>query len=402
VPSSIISKVAVCVCLLIAGAACAETPVSQPAGALSAKENTGWPFSGEAVVRVEPATVAQGDIVSVVCEVVRTGGAGPVYNPFLLENYKLPAQIVVTSADGRVRHELLSAGERDLDTETAWRNSGLILGRRLTVSVDDPDNTRTEGAGRGKVIRLSPGDYYVQAIYSHWYASVWPDTLQPKAGEPPIANVHEPRAFRGWSEQDMDRPLLISKPVKFVVVTRAAAEARVEPEADACPLHVELRPSSTRIIVGRKAEIEIRFVNQSDETLDVFDPTFSGFISGWSRGASVLAILDRDGNYIGDLLHRPSGSSDAPRKRNWVSLPPGGIIASKYRFTAGIVLGTQHWHLGNLLSPDKYFLELRVHERVLSSPWDGPNIRDWNRDFPGAEICRSQRVELELLPRTGD
>jgi hypothetical protein len=67
------------------------------------------------------------------------------------------------------------------------------------------------------------------------------------------------------------------------------------------------------------------------------------------------------------------------------------------------------------LTVGKYSLELRAHAPVLSgmpafvtarknrtSDANHPSYGEWRRSFPGPEICRSNRVELEILPRTGD
>lgn len=175
-----------------------------------------------------------------------------------------------------------------------------------------------------------------------------------------------------------------------------------------CPLGAELRPSRIDVAAGERAMVEVRFVNRSNKQIDVFNPKLNPLLSPWSR-ATVLAILRDDGTYVGDLLYRTGGSSTPPTRLDWQKLEPGEAITTSFTFWAGIVPNTTYFHTGNLLPPGKYFLEIRVHDRVLSRPplfvtesielrsnLNHPTYSNWMLGFPGQEICRSNRVALEI------
>ena len=121
-------------------------------------------------------------------------------------------------------------------------------------------------------------------------------------------------------------------------------------------------------------------------------------------------------------------------------MPGGAFVSQPFEFRIGTVDGFAHWHGGNMLPPGKYFLELRVYDHILIRPWNlervmrlyaeadmkafgesvdpafhdrplppdepkepvGLSYDQWRRTLPGPEICRSNRVELEILPPTGD
>jgi hypothetical protein len=201
---------------------------------------------------------------------------------------------------------------------------------------------------------------------------------------------------------------------------------------------VNLQPAKITAVFGRPTEVEIRMTNASDQTLEVYDPSLNGLL--WGRRAVVLEVLDSEGNDLGNLLLRNfGGSAMSPGKRDWVSLEPGKIASGQFRFLAGKVPNVEGG-VADDLPPGKYFLELRVHRHVISGrpdlsgieamlrkagaraaanggfkvppdlleaePEKNPKPRisyeEWERTLPGPEILRSKRIELEILPRTGD
>jgi hypothetical protein len=405
-------------------------------GAHPPLESRNWPFAGRATVRVEPASVAWGETFQLDCE-VKCSGSATLYNPFLAEEHRLPAQIIISSMDGKVRRELLRRTDAAPANHpaTTWLSTwGVSLGRRFTIRV----GVTAEGADDSgiRTIDLPPGEYFVQAIYSYWIcpARVWHLPLERR---PADAKPEEPQPVGGLSAAQMERPLLVSEPVKVVVTSPSVPrEQQQKPQPDAFPLRCELRPDSTQVVVGRPAKIEFRFTNESDQTLEVFEPLHALGKGPWR--AAILAVLDADGNVIGDLFYRMAGKANRPTTTSWVWMPPGAFVATPYQFRAGILEGTRHFHAGNPLPPGKYFLELRIHDHALSGrPWDmgrierlelaailerlgrslpageaqedpvkdvpeGPTLNEWLWSLPGREVSRSQRVTLELLPRTGD
>jgi hypothetical protein len=202
-------------------------------------------------------------------------------------------------------------------------------------------------------------------------------------------------------------------------------------------LDVELKPAKITAVFGRPTDVEIRMTNASDMPLEVYDPAVNALL--WGQRAVVLEILDADGNDLGNLLPRYGVSASTPYKTDWVSLEPGKTASGEIPFLAGKIPdvegGVEHD-----LPPGKYFLELRVHGHVLSGrpdlsrkeaglrraaaraaanggfkvppdllesePEKDPKPRisyeEWERTLPGPEILRSKRIELEILPRTGE
>jgi hypothetical protein len=98
-----------CVLLIVMHHCDADEPAAHfPKGAmLPSQKLDGGSIQGEALMRVKPSTVALGESFNLECEIRCTGGAGDVWNGFLSEDVVLPAQVIIASADGKVRHELL-------------------------------------------------------------------------------------------------------------------------------------------------------------------------------------------------------------------------------------------------------------------------------------------------------
>jgi hypothetical protein len=153
--------------------------------------------------------------------------------------------------------------------------------------------------------------------------------------------------------------------------------------------------------------------NQSDKTIEVFDPLLDRLLA---RHAMSLLIIAPDGTTIGDLLANGGrgGSMRLPEKEDWIRIPPRGIVSTKCSFVAGDVPNIDHIE-PEPLPPGRYFLEFCVHDRALSGLPAGftestsgkealklPSYEQWQIAFPGQEIGKSKRIELQLVPRTGD
>jgi hypothetical protein len=388
----------------------------------------------EAFLRVEPSQVSQGSTLKVECVVSSVNATGEVYNGFLNECLKLPAQIVFVSTDGNTRKSLLSPrGNAEKLESTQWLRlgSGTSIGREFSVSVSGVERGAPIKQGCDRVIDLPPGEYLVQLTYNHWLTSARPSFRE--SGELP-RHDDAPREKLNWSVLDMDRAMLATKPVKLIV-TAASNRSEDNVNKSVCPIVMDLRPSTVRAKFGRKADVEIRVINRSDHSVETFNPILAPLLR---RSAIALAILDEQGTYLGNLNYRNAGSQRDLTTTDWVRLPPGGILSSRQEFVAGNLADPQR--LGLQLPAGHYLVEARVNQHFIEPrPWDfalierqrsidsakrafGADVQvrtqydindriqlenalsfgDWSRTFPGPEICRSNRVELEILPRTGD
>jgi len=376
-----------------------------------------WNLEAEALMRVQPMRVPQGGSISIEIEVRCTKGIRRLYNGFLSEQLKLPAKIVITSADGKVRRELLGTGSagRQASTEKSWTyvHDLVTIGRELTVKIaNDPQSEIA--AQPVKAVYLVPGEYDIQVIYNHWLLAGWPNAPRPVPLRRGSATGDEPQVKDGWSESQMDEPFLISKPVRVTVTDdRTSVQDNVSLVESDCPLRLEIRPSSIAAKPGRQVDLEIRMTNQSDQSLTVFNPILDPKVP-WRLRVIDLVISRPDGSYLGDLLWSGFESSRGELDSDWVKVTPGGTMSSSFRYLAGSVPKTS-FTATSPLPPGTYALELRGHKSLLNPHpkitvrTDSKNrLLDFNSfeelrlAFAGTEICRSNRVELEILPRTGD
>jgi hypothetical protein len=394
----------------------AQTKTPASAVTLAPKIDDTSPFRCEALLRIEPASVAVGGTFKIACEVRGRGEQVHIYNGLLSERLKLPAQIVINSADGKLQHHLLQPAEGALEKSGAgcwvFLRSGRTIGRELTIKIAKPTSFRAT-LSRVRAIDLPPGDYYVQAIYNYWLVASWPN--EPGSSGPRTIDGmgDDPRAWKWRKNMNMDAPMAISEPLKLVVTADAAPAANDPPSID-CPLRLELHPPVKRDTDdGLQTEVRIRFTNQSDKIIDVFNPLLDSRLFVVPN-AVELALLNAAEKHIGNYTDVEVGSNRSPRRSDWVRFPPGGTISSNFRYRPDYV------PLSEFARPDglpagKYLLELRGHEALVSPPPDIINhtddatqiarhatYLDWRRSFPGPVICRSNRVELEILPRTGD
>jgi hypothetical protein len=299
------------------------------------------------------------------------------------------------------------------------------------IQIGRIQDTTNPLASHHRTLDLLPGDYYAQVVYDYRLVMPFSRAGKTLAEDEVISRI--PERAKGYDAEIQARgPLLISEPVKFTVASPADAKVPLQTQRtapDGPPVAAEIKVLTPKVIVGRQAQLELRFVNVSGKTIDVSAPILSG-----RDRASSLAIIAEDGTLIGDLFATPANSLEA----GWIALPPGGLLSRKFEFNAGFVWDTQYWNTDNLLPPGKYFLEWRIHHPLISGrPWDllsgtkrqianermragvlpgdldmlakdfqsrlSPLSRDqWRSTLPGPIICRSNRVELEILPRTGD
>jgi hypothetical protein len=137
----------------------------------------------------------------------------------------------------------------------------------------------------------------------------------------------------------------------------------------------------------------------------------NGFLSPYQ--AVVLEVTNEKEALIGDLLAPGRGSTQEPCRRDWYAMPPGATVSSRRTFTVGSVPGTRS---PRNLPPGKYFLEFNAREALFSGLPDALRDPDadpsesvrklfssgWGQQLKGPTVCRSNRVEFEILPETGD
>jgi hypothetical protein len=273
----------------------------------------------------------------------------------------------------------------------------------------------------------------VQAIYNHWLLAS--QTVPPPKVQSPDSGPIEPRPYLNWSPSQMDDAAAVSEPVKLKVVAAAPGAMRTSVAAEPLP-HIELRPAKLEAKFGQLAEVQVKMVNRSTNTVDMYNPILNQCY--FSKRAVTLAILSPAGEYAGDLLVRSGGPNLVLQSSAWARVPPGGLVSSRYSFRAGHVHDLEG-DIPDELPPGKYFLELRAFDHFISgrpnfseledglrvriaralgidlstvrAPIDSEgesdserrrSLRGWELTHPGEEILRSQRIELEIRPRTGD
>lgn len=202
---------------------------------------------------------------------------------------------------------------------------------------------------------------------------------------------------------------LTAVPWIAVCLVWAGNEAR---SRDDCPIRVTLRLPVAKVKNGQLTFAEVRFSNCARDTIEVFNPMLDRAVVPFDS-AAVLAILTADGKWIADVWPNDGGTSRGVHPSHWVSIPPDAFFDTELRFRPGGSPGTVNEHM---LVPGKYLLEMRIHSHIVS-PRPSPlgqsqghggamiyrqSLQDWERTFPGSELCRSNRITLEVLPLTGD
>jgi len=204
-------------------------------------------------------------------------------------------------------------------------------------------------------------------------------------------------------------------------------------------ISIEIGPPRIHTIIGRAVTLGVTIHNQSTKTIEVYDSTFERCLS-WQRAVS-LELSNDQGALPGNLLATFCGPNSPPSKTTWRDVPAGASGSANVSFYAGRV------HLSESdtyeFAPGMYTLRLRAFGHLISGrpelSWQvrqlhaalgrkyanedcpawlrdwvlapylpetphlehGPqDYGEWEKSFPGPEICESNRVELEILPRT--
>jgi len=372
-------------------------------------------FNCEAVLKVEPTTVAIGGEFRIVCEVIGHREPNDLFNGFLSERFKLPAQILITSTDGDLRREVLHCPEGASEKVGlhCWQyvRRGRTIGRELIVKVGKVTSA-IQIDSRLRAIDLPPGEYHVQVIYNHWLVAKWLNRPSYAGRRPTDGTENEPRPLE-WAADKMNEPLAISKPVKIVVTSEVVRKNDVE-QPSGKSLQLDLgRPEVKETPEGPRAILRMRMTNRANETITVFNP-FLDTRFFFEAKVMDLAILRPTDQLVGNYMDEFAGSSGRPTIRDWATVPPGGTVSSEFAFAPEHVPQTD-FSSRRKLPAGKYLLEMHGRAALLQPPplifaetndasaiATDPGYQEWRRAFPGPEICRSNRVELEILPRTGD
>jgi hypothetical protein len=360
----------------------------------------------EAVVRVAPTEVALGESLRIEVEVRCTRGLATLNNPFLAEQYELPAQLFIVSKDRTSRYELLHPRNRpDRNSVAPFSipvRSASAVGRDFLLRVSN-DESLESGAPLERKVRLAPGEYSVQIVYSRFLVANAIDWLR-----------NRPQRAISPSPMQNSEAILVSEPAEFKV-TLDVSDQRALPAVRDTSLHAELRPAKLSAKTGRRASIEVRFRNDSHDPLQLFNPTLNPGLFVFNRAVN-LDFINGEGHFLKDILRTEEGSFRGLLSTDWIRIPPSGTISTTRDFWVGQIPG-QRLLFHAEAPPGTYTLELIVYGHVLSEPpigvkrpsdvtnqrrADRMTIEEWERTFPGPEICRSNRVELEILPRTGD
>jgi len=242
-------------------------------------------FRCSAHIVTEPSVVPRNGRARLRCEVRCTASGGDVFNPFLFDQAShIPAQIVITSADGQFRRELLRPAERAGSScpTTLWQNlsSFRSVGQEIDLRIGPTSTAGAAPTGLTRYVDLPPGQYCVQAIYNHWLVASRPEDprMSDEVQIGPRTDNHidnpERLLFPGI---DMDSPLLVSEAVKLDVTPETGSQA-VDRDADSFPLRPELRLRTARAVLGRTTEIEIGFTNRSSKHLQTYDLYLNPFL----------------------------------------------------------------------------------------------------------------------------
>jgi len=174
-------------------------------------------------------------------------------------------------------------------------------------------------------------------------------------------------------------------------------------------LTVKLQPLQIKVKHGRTIDAVVRLENQSQSGLEIYNPFFEPRLMARQVAFDVI-VLTTQGQHVTTLLPATGISVVTPQREDWIRLPPSCAIEAQWRSNA--IEGLRPI---SELAPGSYLLEARAHAPLISGPpaalsrpesiddaIDDPTYIAWRQSFPGPEICRSNRVELEILPRTGD
>lgn len=177
-------------------------------------------IKAEARIRVRPDLLTTGDTLTIESDFYCKSGAGYVYNGFLSASYRLPAQIVITSSDEKIRQVLLRPScKTKFHKSDAWvfLRSGESVGREFVFTIGSREVAQ---AGEFKTLELPPGEYSVQAIYSHWIVALNRNSIFPKTDNDHAEKEKEmdiPLPVPGYSPTKMDQPAAISNVATFRV-----------------------------------------------------------------------------------------------------------------------------------------------------------------------------------------
>jgi hypothetical protein len=281
--------------------------------------------------------------------------------------------------------------------------AGQTLGKRLPLTVSSAVDDKEGPASSACKLNLRPGKYYAQAIYNHWLTAWWPNNPAAVDAAHEQAGGDDPRPLPPFTVADMHKPLVVSDPVSFIV---AADGGSREVERESFRLQLDMRPVSGRDLRPNVAPIRVTMSNSGSHPVELYNPFLSRL--HWDRRAVALNVISEDGAISYDVLTEESGSSKRPNYFSWVTVPPGGFISTEFDVYLGRKLAAPG---SRAFPPGQYMLELVGHDALTSGrpvfdrkddsdqlEHSGGRVRfrQWQIDFPGRAVFRSNRVNLTL------
>jgi hypothetical protein len=327
----------------------------------------------------------------------------------------MPAKVLIASKDGQLRREMsFATGAPHKSDGQDWiiLRESQSIGRKFDFRLAAGGDVPINGPPGERTLDLPAGEYFVQAVYDRWLVAQWPNDWRNIRGGPRDGGGDEPLPWEHLSPAQMNEPFMVSDAATMTVTDPNSTEPQKSSAVSVATfLHLDIKNAA--VIAGRDVEMTIRETNRTNEPIEVFDP-FVDHLFAMPR-ALELTMSTSDGVELGDLfIPRDSRRVVAASPRHWMTMPPGATLGRTFTYQCGSVPGTV-FGIATVLPPGKYFLQLRAYESFLSGPpivllnpndvgkeWNDPAYVEWRRTFPGLEICRSNRVELEILPRTGD
>jgi len=388
---------------------------------------------GEVTLECNRPSLSLGSVLE--CKVLfrRTGGGGPVFNPFFDERFPWPARIAVYDEELKVFGEFTvdPAGD-DSEPISAWReiNSGHITGCQLALPIGPAKYTRDDAPTIYSGRSWKPGVYYLQAIYTYRFLSKLPAgsafatainrtvSLRRPVDMPLRSNLVKIRVNQVTPKDDSHSAHAVFTTIwdDWLRPVGRDGYSRLDRSQTFLSPERELRFGSNvgraiirsvkgSVVQGDPYELELLYESRSSEPQLVFNPFMNRMTM---KIPAQLALFRADGEYVGDLLAFSGGSvvADLGEHLN-VQLPQDAICGSRLRFIGGIVPRTLYSGV-NKLPPGEYYIQAIYDWRFIPDAPD-PNVGSRVTDetlsaqlpFQDArsrqELFRSNVLRLKLL-----
>lgn len=329
-------------------------------------------------VSITPNRVSSGGTIQVTVGIHREVGAKDVVNPFLWEEYYLPAELILQSLDGRIRLNLLRQNSHmhnnqapDLYVPSLWTE----IGREFTFQIQCDVEPSLSIDGTTRRLTLPEGEYFLQSKYTWWvFASLnFNSNFNSNIGKPACPGYRAPRLMPNtqWEDgifvdffpdEQMSQVCMQSARVPLTVVDREQRPTVGPPENVDFPVRYTLTPDRLSGKLGDNVALHIVVSNNSSLTVDV---PFWG-----SEGDLIhLVVSNRKQNEIlGELwLPRSWVSPESVPRILWVRIPPGGFVKRVISTSLGRIYREPDKFLSRptFVHPGEYNVQLLVHRRAI-------------------------------------